>query len=503
MKGSGRMLTVDEYEIIRRKVRDGMSQRAVARELGCSRNTVAKTLRYAIPPGYQQSNVRSKPVLEGFTAILDEWIGQNKITRRKQRMDITKMHQRLCDEYGFTGHYSTVQRYIKEAINHRQEVFMPLAFEPGQEAQVDWHEAVIYLNGFEKKVYGFCMKLCNSKAPFVYAYESMHIECFLDGHVRAFEYFGGVPKRIAYDNLKAAVTKVLKKGDRRLNKKFTELKSWYLFDTRFCNVARGNEKGDVENLAKRSERQFFSPIPRVSSMEELNFKLLEGCRKELLRKAPVPHTDKTIGDLFEQEKLHLYELGPQNFEACRRISTFPDKQLLVRADTNRYSVPTEHAYQSCQLKIFADKVDIYCKHELIASHSRCNQKQQYILNPLHYIKLLEQKPGSLDNARPFKGQPWGEDFERMRKELEYRNGSEGTRSYITILLLFTKYPVKDVRYAVNTCVKCRAFSEDAIISFLRNGSHLDLSNNLVLTNKGDGKRDLTIYNSLIRKEQVA
>lgn len=186
------MLTVDDYELIRRKVlKDGLSQRAVSREFGFSRNTIAKALEHAIPPGYQQSKPRPKPVIKDFMAILDEWIQLNKTTRRKQRMDVTKMHQRLCEEYGFSGHYTTVQRYVKEATNRTQEVFMPLAFEPGQEAQVDWHEAVIYLNGIEKKVYGFCMKLCHSKVPFVCAYESMHIECFLDGHVRAFEYFGG------------------------------------------------------------------------------------------------------------------------------------------------------------------------------------------------------------------------------------------------------------------------------------------------------------------------
>jgi len=493
------MLTVDHYETIRRKVRDGMSQRDVAEKLGHSRNTVAKALKYAIPPGYRLAQPRSKPTIEPFTHILDEWIELNKKTRRKQQMYATKMYERLCDEYGFTGHYSTVQRYIKEATNRKQEIFMPLAFVPGQEAQVDWHEAVIYENNVEKKIYVFCMKLCFSKAPFVCTYESMKIECFLDGHIRAFEYFGGVPKRIAYDNLKTAVIKVLRKGKRKLNKRFRELRSWYLFDTRFCNVARGNEKGDVENLAKRSERQFFSPIPHVSSIEELNDKLLSDCSKELVRKAPAPHTGKTMGDLFEEEKPHLYELAPERFEACRRISTFPDKQLLVRVDTNRYSIPTEYAFRSCQIKVFVDKVDIHFGHELIASHKKCYLKEQYILDPMHYIKLLERKPGSLDNARAFKGQPWGEDFTFMQRELEYRYGSEGTGRYISILLLFSEYPERQVKEAVSICVKCRAFSDEAVSSFLRNDCHLDLSSNKVLINKGDGKRSLSVYDSLARE----
>ncbi len=498
------MLTVDDYEVIRRKHRDQhLSQRQLARELGHSRKTIKKALEFGIPPGYRLNKARPKPMIEPYTKIIDQWLELNKTTRRKQRMTAFKMYQRLCDEYQFTGHYSTVSRYVNQATARRQEVFMPLAFEPGQEAQVDWHEAVIYLNGVEKKVYVFCMKLCFSKAPFVVAYESMQIECFLDGHVRAFEYFGGIARRLAYDNLKTAVTKVLFKGKRNLNKRFKELRSFYLFETRFCNIARGNEKGDVENLAKRSERQFFSPIPHVSSMDELNDKLSADCKKELSRKAPAPHAGKTINDLFEQEKPSFYELPVQKFEACRRISTFPDKQLLVRIDTNRYSVPSEYAYQACLIKVFVDKVDIYFRHELKASHRRSFEKEQFILDPLHYIRVLELKPGCLDNARPFKGKPLGEDFERMRRELEYRYDGEGTVRFVNILLLFSKYPQKDVMDAVGICVRCRAFSDEAIVSFLSNGSALDFGKNSVLINKGDGKRDLAGYNDLVRGRFIA
>jgi len=498
------MLTVDDYEIIRRKHRDeGLSQREIAQQLGHSRKTIKKALELGIPPGYRLTKPRPKPTIEPYKKIIDQWVNENKTTRRKQRMTALKMYERLCDEYGFTGHYSTVVRYINEASVRSQEVFMPLAFEPGQEAQVDWHEAVIYLNDIEKKVYVFCMKLCFSKAPFVRAYESMQIECFLDGHVRAFEYFGGVPKRIAYDNLKTAVTKILLNGKRKLNKRFKELRSCYLFDTRFCNIAHGNEKGDVENLAKRSERQFFSPIPHVCSMDELNDKLLADCKLELLRKAPAPHAGKTINDLYEEEKQNLYELPPQKFDACRRISTFADKQLLVRVDTNRYSVPSEYGYQACLIKVFVDRVEIYIRHELKATHKRSFEKEQFILDPLHYIRVLERKPGCVDNARPFKGQPWGEDFERFRRELEYRYGPEGTRRYVNILLMFSQYSEKDVRDAVSICVRCRAFSDEAVVSFLRNGSAYDFKSNSILLNKGDGKRDLIIYNGLLAGRYIA
>ena len=491
------MLTVDHYDLIRQNLRDGMSQRKVAKQLGHSRNTVAKAAQHNLPPGYRMSRERSKPAIEPFTHIIDQWIDDNKKTRHKQRQIAKKIYQRLCDEYSFTGHYTTVQRYIKEVANRRQEVFMPLQFEPGEEAQVDWHEGYIIDNGKERKVNFFCMKLCFSKAPFVYPYERANLESFLDGHVRAFEYFGGIPRRLAYDNLKSAVTKVLHGKKRKLNERFKQLKCWYVFETRFCNIARGNEKGDVENLAKHSEQWFLSPIPHVNGLEELADKLLSDCQKDLDRAAPAPYSKQSRRELFEDEKQYLYELPKQRFDAYRGASTFADKHLMVRYDTNRYSVPTEYAYQSCQIRAFVDRIEIHHKHELIASHKRSYDKDQFILEPMHYIKLLRTKPGSLDNARPFKGQPWGKDFEFMRRELEYRYGSEGTKRYINILLLFDKYPAGDVRESVKICVKCRAFSDEAIESYIRNNGQIDLGGSPVFNTIGDGRRDLVIYNALV------
>lgn len=491
------MLKVDHYDLIRQKLRDGMSQREIAKELGHSRNTVAKAVQYNLPPGYRMSKERSKPAIEPFTHIIKQWVDDNKKARPKQRQTAKKIYQRLCDEYGFVGHYTTVQRYVKEAANRRQEVFMPLQFEPGEEAQVDWHDGYIFDNGIERKVNFFCMKLCFSKAPFVYPYERANLESFLDGHVRAFEYFGGVPRRLAYDNLKTAVTKILHGKKRKLNERFKQLKCWYVFDTRFCNIARGNEKGDVENLAKHSEQWFLSPIPHVNGLEELADKLLLDCQKDLDRAAPAPYSKQSRRELLEQERPYLYELPKQRFDAYKGASTFADKHLIVRYDTNRYSVPTEYAYQSCQIRAFVDKIEIYHKHELIASHQRSYEKDQFILEPMHYIKLLRTKPGSLDNARPFKGQPWGNDFEFMRRELEYRYGSEGTKRYINILLLFDKYAGREVQESVKMCVKCRAFSDEAVESYIRNSGHIDLTGKPVFNTIGDGRRDLAIYNAVV------
>jgi transposase len=503
-----KVLEVEHYELIRRKhEREGMSQREIARELGHSRKTVAKVLKERIPPGYRLSEPRPRPVIESVRHIIDAWLEQNKKARRKQRQTAKRIYERLRDEYGFKGHYGTVQRYIKRAAGRQKEVFMPLQFEPGEEAQVDWHEGWVIDNGVERKVQFFCMKLSYSKAPFVYPYERANLESFLDGHVRAFEYFGGVPSRIAYDNLKCAVIHVGKGKKRKLNKRFKELRAWYLFEARFCNVAKGNEKGDVENCCKRSERTYLSPEPHIDGLDQLASRLFDDCQNDLNRQGPPTHDDKTVGELLAEEKPYLLSLQSQRFEACRRRSTFIDSHSLVRIDNFRYSAPVQWAYHQCMAKVFVDRIELLCEREIIAVHKRRYRGGKFVLNPFHYLKLLQRKPGSLDNAMAFKGQPWGEDFDFMRKELEYRYEDDGTLDYINILLLFTKYPEVQVKYAVSTCVKRRAFSEEAVLNVLHNeplpdSVKLDLSDRPELVNSSNGTRDASIYDQLKDREGV-
>jgi len=384
---------------------------------------------------------------------------------------------------------------------------MPLQFEPGEEAQVDWHEGWVFENGVERKYQFFVMKLCYSKATFVYPYERANLESFLDGHVRAFEYFGGVPRRIAYDNLKCAVIKVGKGRNRRLTKRFKQLRAWYLFDTRFCNVAKGNEKGDVENACKRSENTYLSPAPHVDGIGQLAGKLFDDCRNDLKRPGPQVHGGKTVGELFEEEKPCLLALQSEPFDACVRRSTFVDSHALVRTDNVRYSVPVEWAYHPCVIEVFVHQIRIWCDRKLVAVHQRCYTPGQFVLDPIHYLKLLQRKPGSLDNARAFKGQPWGEDFDLMRTELEYRHPNVGTFEYIAILMLFTEYPEPQVKAAVTLCVRRRAFSKDAVLNVLRNEpltsrGRLDLSDRPELKMQGNGARDTGIYDQLRAREAV-
>jgi len=501
------MLTVEHYELIRRKhFIDGMSSRAIAQELGHSRKTIAKALRHAVPPGYRRAVPVACPVMDKFASIVDAWREQDQQRPAKQRHTAQRIFERLRDEHEFKGSSSTVRRYIHKNRACQAPVFMPLAFDPSEEAQVDWHEGWLIERGVPRKAQFFCMRLCYSKASFVRAYERADLVSFLDGHVKAFEYFQGVPKRLAYDNLKSAVTQVGRGRDRQLNKTFIELRSWYLFDTRFCNVAKGNEKGDVENLAKRSERQYLTPLPEVSSLAELNDHLLLSCQRDLKLAGAKPHSDRTREQLLEEERQCLRSLEGPAYEACQRIDTTIDKRSLVTVDTNSYSAPVRWAHHQVQIKLFVDKVELWCESQRVAAHERSYEKGQFILEPVHYLNLLRTKPGSLDNARAFKCEPWGSDFDLLRRELEYRYEGEGTRKFIAVLLLFTEHEEEEVRQAVHRCVSRRAFSDEAVLGELLHEPvvpmrRLNLSHRPDLMIVSDGIRPAAIYDRLCTAEE--
>jgi transposase len=497
------MLTVNHFEIIRRKVLlDGHSQRDVARELGHSRKTVAKALEHPSPPGYRVAGTRACPVMDAHRAVIEQWLESDKTAPPKQRHSARRMFERLCEEHQFAGDEGTVRRFVARLkAQQPKEAFMPLLFEAGEEAQVDWGQAKVIQNAALRTVQLFCMRLSHSKASFVHPYERATMEAFLDGHVRAFAFFGGVPRRLAYDNLKSAVTHVGRGRERELNERFVQLRSFYLFDTRFCNIESGNEKGDAENLVKRSQRTYLTPVPEVTSVAgDLADKLEADCRRDLLKVDD--RQTRSRGELLELERAAFVPLPPAPFPACREESTHVSKQLLVRFDGNDYSVPTEHAHRPCVVRGFVDRIEIEVNHEPAACHPRSYGQGQFVLEPLHYLKLLERKPGSLDNARPFKNACWGEELAAMRKELEYRQpGGAGTKQFIEILQLARVHSMEGLRQAVGVCVDRRAYSVAAVISVLGNeprrpAVRLDLSARDELSGVGDGMRSLSIYDQL-------
>lgn len=502
------MLSVEDYDQIRRLYfREEMSRRAIAEKLGHSRKTVDKAIENPVPPGYRQSKPRAKPVIDPVKPIIEAWIDEDRDRPRKQRHSAQRIFERLVSEHGFEGSAVSVRRYVRELKQAHDEatkkVYAVLAFEPGEEAQVDWGQGEIELNHEREQVQLFCMRMAFSRASFVRAYRSQNMESFLDGHVRAFEFFGGIPDRLAYDNLKTAVNRVGKGRERDLNPKFAEMKSWYLFDARFCNVASGNEKGHVENLVKRAQSNFMTPLPIVESLDDLNEQLAAACLAELDRQTA---DGRSARELWDEEQARLNSLPELPFPACRTQSARANKQSLVSIDGNHYSVPIRFASTRLDIRAYVDRIEIIAEGGIIATHARSEGKGECVLCYTHFVPMLNEKPGLIDQALAFKNDPWGDAFAELRRKLEQRFEFDGTLQFIRILQLHPKHSIAELQSAATACLEHGAVSEEALLQQLRQAKipapsiQLDLSGRPDLQANESLTPDLDKYNALLSSD---
>ena len=273
------MFAVEVYAAVRRFVFvEGHSQREAARVFGLSRETVSKMCRFSLPPGYVRTKPVTKPKLGALIPVIDAILEADQTAPVKQRHTAKRIFERLRDEHGYAGGLTVVKDYVRVARGRQREIFVPLAHPPGH-AQVDFGEAIGVIGGVRQKIHFFCMDVPQSDAPFVKAYPAETTEAFLDGHVSAFAFFGGVPLSILYDNTTLAVAKICGDGRRERTQAFTELQSHYLFRDRFGRPAKGNDKGKVEGLVKYARANFLTPVPHAASFEELNAGLVDRCRR--------------------------------------------------------------------------------------------------------------------------------------------------------------------------------------------------------------------------------
>ena len=332
------MFGVDSYAAVRRVVFvEGHSRREAARVFGLSRETVLKMCRFSLPPGYTRTVPVVKPKLGALLPVIDTIMETDRTGPVKQRHTAKRIFERLRDEHGFGGGDTVVKDYVRLCRARGRETFVPLAHPPGH-GQVDFGEAVAVIGGVRQKIHFFCMDLPQSDAPFVEAYPRETTEAFLDGHVSAFAFFGGVPLSLLYDNLKIAVAKICGDGKRERTRAFPELVSHYLFADRFGRPGKGNDKGNVEGLVKHARLNFMVPIPEAASFDELNARLEAQCRQRQAERAG-RHAE-TIGARLVADTAALRALPVVPLEPCEKRSGRVSSTALVRYRCNDYSVPT-------------------------------------------------------------------------------------------------------------------------------------------------------------------
>lgn len=451
---------MEVYARVRRLVQvEGISQREAARQFGLSRQTVKKMLAYSIPPGYERKKPVTKPKLGPWLGFIDQILADDPQQPKKQRHTAKRIWERLKSEHGFTGGYTVVKDYVREARRGQREVFVPLVHPPG-EAQADFGEAQVVIGGVAQKAHFLCVDLPQSDDAFVMAFPVESTESFLEGHNQAFAHFGGVPRTILYDNTRIAVAQITGEGERRPTEAFSQLQSHYLFAAKFGRPGKGNDKGNVEGLVGYVRRNFMVPVPRVASWEEWNQQLRAQC---LARRFHRVHGEKeTIGERLARDQEKLLPLPATMHEACQRQSTQVSSQSLVRFQTNDYSVPVEYAHRPVLVKAFVWEVVIAAASEVIARHQRSYEREEMIFDPLHYLALLERKPNALDQAAPLANWTLPEEFAELRRQMEARLSKRGRREFIQVLRLLETFSLAEVTAAIRQAFGLQAISFDAV-----------------------------------------
>jgi transposase len=389
------MLRVDQVHVIRHKVLvDGRSQRQVAKEFGISRVTVRKYVEGA-EPVRREAGPRARPVWEKVGPRIEALLAASKDwTGGKQQLTATRLHELLIGD----GHHvgaSLVKAAVAEWKRQRREVFVPLTYRPGDLAEVDFFEVLVEIDGTRRKAWLFLMRLMYSGRDFAWLYERQDQVSFLDGHVRAFTHFAGVPARLAYDNLKAAVVRILVGGERTLTARFA-LASHYLFEPCFCRPGDGHDKGGVESRGHAVRRQALTPIPSAPTLEAINQALL--ARMDARLATGRAGAGETIGTRFAVEAPAFRALAaPFVAEATTFVTVSP--RALVRLEGAVYSVPCRWAGLDLVARVSATTVTIVGRDQTRIAHPRKRFGQRSI-DDRHYLPELAKKPQAVRQVLP-------------------------------------------------------------------------------------------------------
>ena len=395
------MYRVDVYLRVRRAVMvEGMSIREASRVFGLHRDTVRKMVAYSVPPGYRRHSPPGRPKLEPYTGVIDRILEEDLGVSKKQRHTAKRIFERLRDEYWFGGQYTIVKDYVREHRRQSLGMFVPLSHSPGH-AQCDFGEARVVIGGVERKAHYFVLDLPHSDGCFVKAYPAETTEAFLDGHVSALAFLGGVPRSILYDNTRLAVAKILGDGRRKRTRVFTELQSHYLFEDRFGRPGKGNDKGKVEGMVGYVRRNFLVPVPSFESFEALNAHLEQQCLARM--DAQLRGHTETIGQRMERDLEALLKLPSVPYDACDKQAGRVSSMSLVRYRTNDYSAPVAYGHRDVLVRGYVDQVVISCGSEIIARHPRSYQRDDFVYDPIHYLPRVRSTTSAGDYMKLLSG----------------------------------------------------------------------------------------------------
>ena len=399
-------------------------------------------MTFSVPPGYRRTARARRPKLKPFIPIIDAWLEADRHMPRKQRHTARRVFDRLREECGCAGGYTIIKDHMRERQKRRQEVFVPLAHPQGH-AQADFGEAQVRIGGIEQKAHFFVLDLPNSDACHVRACPAAVAEAWVDGHRRAFTFFGAVPQSIVHDNDRCLLAKILPDGTRKRAELFSGFLSHYLIRDRYGQPGKGNDKGNVEGLVGYSRRNFMVPMPEFATWEAFNLWLEEQCERRRLD--VLRGESDTIGARLQHDLAAMRPFPAAPFEACDQDYGRVSSQSLVRYKTNDYSVPVAFGHQDVWIRAYVNTVVIGCHGEVIARHPRCWDRDEIVFDAIQYLQLLEQKINALGQAAPLQGWKLPEEFATLRRLMEARMNRHGRHEYVQVLRLLETFDLADLQ----------------------------------------------------------
>jgi len=447
--------------------RDGMGIREIAAKTSLSRNTVRKYLRdRQVVPNYPERHA-GVTKLTPFLEQLNLWLGEDERLPKKHRRNSTKLHGAL-KALGYDGSYGRVAAYIRERSRldgtPSSAVFIPLRFAPGEAFQFDFSTETVELGGEVHTIKVAHIRLCYSRKFLVVAYPRETQEMVFDAHWRAFQHFGGVPRRGIYDNMSTAVDRVLPGKERDYNRRFEHMTAHYLFEPQACNVASGWEKGQVERQVALVRQWLFVPRAKFATLALLNVWLSQRCQAIAQEHRHPDQPGRTIEEVFQSDERMLLGALPAMFDGFHERICRVSPSSLVLFERNRYSVQCAWVNQPVAVHAYADHIKVLAEGNVVAEHPRQFQRNVTVYNPWHYLPALERKPGALRNGAPFVDWDLPASITRLQNRITKLPGGE--RQFVTILAAI---PVEGLEAVVTACemaLQANVITSDYVLNVL-------------------------------------